>query len=67
MRSILGAASNFGEVYGIAGGFHGFHDFRLFEGLSLIHPCHCTQYKEEIVDLFPGKASECGAGLVIQL
>jgi len=67
MRSILGAASNFGEVYGIAGGFHGFHDFRLFEGLSLIHPCHCTQHKGEILDLFPGKALECGAGLVVQL
>lgn len=67
MSSILSAASNFGEVYGIAGGFHGFHNFGLFEGLSLIHPCHCTQHKEEILDLFPGKASECGAGLVIQL
>jgi len=27
MRSILGAASKFGKPYGIAGGFHGFHDF----------------------------------------
>ncbi|MFP3879503.1 MAG: MBL fold metallo-hydrolase [Dehalococcoidia bacterium] len=67
MRSILNAASNFGAVYGIAGGFHGFHDFELFEGLSLIYPCHCTQYKMEILDLFPNRASECGAGLVIQL
>ena len=67
MRNILSAASKFGKVYGIAGGFHGFHDFRLFESLSLIYPCHCTQYKREILDLFPDKASECGAGLVIQL
>jgi 7,8-dihydropterin-6-yl-methyl-4-(beta-D-ribofuranosyl)aminobenzene 5'-phosphate synthase len=67
MKSILSAASNFGVVYGIAGGFHGFHDFQLFESLSLIYPCHCTQHKWEILDLFPGKASECGAGLVIQL
>ena len=67
MRNILSAASNFGEVYGIAGGFHGFHDFKLFENLSLIYPCHCTQYKRQILDLYPGKASECGAGLVIQL
>jgi 7,8-dihydropterin-6-yl-methyl-4-(beta-D-ribofuranosyl)aminobenzene 5'-phosphate synthase len=67
MRNILSAASKFGKVYGIAGGFHGFQDFGLFESLSLIYPCHCTQHKGEILDLFPGKASECGAGLVIQL
>jgi 7,8-dihydropterin-6-yl-methyl-4-(beta-D-ribofuranosyl)aminobenzene 5'-phosphate synthase len=67
MKDILNAASKFGKVYGIAGGFHGFHDFKLFESLSLIYPCHCTQYKRQILDLYPGKASECGAGLVIQL
>ena len=67
MKSILSAASKFGKVYGIAGGFHGFRDFRLFENLSHIYPCHCTQYKKQILDLFPGKATECGAGLVIQL
>ena len=67
MRNILSAASKFGKVYGIAGGFHGFHDFKLFESLSLIYPCHCTQYKRQILDSFPSKASECGAGIVIQL
>lgn len=67
MRNILSAASKFGKLYGIAGGFHGFQDFKLFEGLSIICPCHCTQYKREILDLFPGKASQCGAGLVIEL
>jgi 7,8-dihydropterin-6-yl-methyl-4-(beta-D-ribofuranosyl)aminobenzene 5'-phosphate synthase len=67
MGSILNAAPKFGKVYGIAGGFHGFRDFRLFESLSLIYPCHCTQYKKQILELFPSKASECGAGLVIQL
>lgn len=67
MRNILNAASKFGKVYGIAGGFHGFQDFKLFESLSLIYPCHCTQHKREILDLFSDKASECGAGLVIQL
>jgi 7,8-dihydropterin-6-yl-methyl-4-(beta-D-ribofuranosyl)aminobenzene 5'-phosphate synthase len=67
MRRILSAASKFGKVYGIAGGFHGFRDFRLFESLSLIYPCHCTEYKRQILELLPGKASECGAGLVIQL
>lgn len=67
MRNILSAASRFGELYGIAGGLHGFHDFKLFENLSLIYPCHCTQYKEEILHLFPGRASRCGAGLMVDL
>jgi len=67
MRGILKAASKFGRVYGIVGGFHGFHDFKTFEGLSLTYPCHCTQYKREILDLFKDKALECGAGLAIEL
>lgn len=67
MKSILGAAARFGELYGIAGGFHGFCDFRVFNGLSLICPCHCTMYKQEIRDLFGDKTLECGAGLVIEL
>jgi 7,8-dihydropterin-6-yl-methyl-4-(beta-D-ribofuranosyl)aminobenzene 5'-phosphate synthase len=67
MRSILGAAAKLGKVYGIAGGFHGFSDFKAFDDLSIIYPCHCTMYKREILDLFKGKALECGAGLVIEL
>lgn len=67
MKSILSAASKFGRVYGIAGGFHGFRDFRFFERLSQIFPCHCTHYKKQILESFSGRASGCGAGLVIQL
>ena len=64
---ILDAASRWGKVYGIMGGFHGFRDFDRLEGLSLICPCHCTQYKSEIKRLFPDKCLECGAGLVIEV
>lgn len=64
---ILAAAAKFGELYGIAGGFHGFHNFEAFRGLSLIYPCHCTTYKQEIRDLFEDKVLECGAGLTIEL
>lgn len=67
MQGILDSASRFGRVYGIAGGFHGFRDFKAFDGLSLIYPCHCTQHKREILDLFKGKAFGCGAGLRIEL
>ncbi len=67
MKNILKAASKFGKLYGIAGGFHGFHEFDAFNDLSLIYPCHCTSYKAKIIELFKDKASECGAGLVIEL
>jgi len=63
---IINAASEFGKVYGIVGGFHGFHDFDKLRGLSLICPCHCTQYKSEIRRLFPEQCVECGAGLELQ-
>jgi len=67
MERILAAAARFGELYGIAGGFHGFHDFKLFKGLSLICPCHCTRYKQEIRDLFGDTTLKCGVGTVIEL
>jgi len=64
--NIIDAASRFGRVYGIIGGFHGFHDFDRLSGLSLIGPCHCTQYKSEILELFPQQCVSCGAGLVVE-
>jgi len=67
IESIFTAAAKFGELYGIAGGFHGFHKFEAFHGLSLICPCHCTKHKQEIRDLFKHRTLACGAGLVIEL
>lgn len=67
VRNILKAASEFGTVYGIGGGFHGFNDFKALEGLSLIYPCHCTQHRMKIRTLFPDTSRDCGVGLVIEL
>jgi 7,8-dihydropterin-6-yl-methyl-4-(beta-D-ribofuranosyl)aminobenzene 5'-phosphate synthase len=64
--NILDAASRFGKVYAILGGFHGFRYFERLKGLSLICPCHCTQYKSEISKLFPQQYIKCGAGLVLE-
>ena len=66
LGEIIDAASRFGKVYGVVGGFHAFHDFRRLEGLSLIGPCHCTQYKTEIRRLFPKQCIECGVGMVLE-
>ena len=65
--TILNAASCHGAVYGIIGGLHGFHDFDRLDGLSLVCPCHCTQYKSELRRLFPNQYVTCGAGLELEL
>ncbi len=64
---IIDAASRYGKVDGILGGFHGFRQFERLNGLSLVSPCHCTQYKKEIKRLFPEQCVECGAGLVLDM
>lgn len=66
VHTILNAASKFGEIYGVIGGFHGFSDFNILKGVKLISPCHCTQYKREIARAFPKQYMRCGAGLVIE-
>ena len=65
--AILDAATSHGKVYGIIGGLHGFRDFSQLDGLSLICPCHCTQYKEELAHRFPERYLGCGAGLELEL
>ena len=67
VEKILAVAARFGELYGIAGGFHGFRDFELLQRLSLVCPCHCTKYKREIHDLFRDRTTECGVGSAIEL
>ena len=64
---ILDAASGFGEVWGLIGGLHGFHDFRRLDPFSLVCPCHCTVYREEIRRLLRGRCVNGGVGTVIEL
>ena len=64
---IIDAASRYGKVNGIIGGFHEFRDFDRLKGLSLICPCHCTQHTADIRHLFPEQCMKCGAGLVLEL
>lgn len=67
MEHILGAASQFGPLYGIIGGLHGFDKFSLFDNLSLICPTHCTQHKQEIRERFGNRVIEGGVGKVIEV
>lgn len=67
MQNILTSASQFGDIYGIIGGLHGFDEFHLFNDLKLICPTHCTQHKSEIKNLFPLYHSEGGVGWTINI
>ncbi len=67
VESILKAASEFGTPYALIGGLHGFNRFEVLKGLSLICPCHCTQYQKEIFSLYPDVSIQGGAGRVISL
>jgi len=64
---ILNNASAYGKISSIIGGLHGFRDLGRLDGLSLICPCHCTRYKEELECLFPEQYLGCGAGLELEL
>ena len=67
MENILKAASQFGKVYAIIGGLHGFNEFELFKDLEVICPTHCTQHIAEIKSLYPDKYIEGGAGKIIEI
>jgi len=67
MRHILDAGSEFGKIYGIIGGLHGFNEFELFRDLNLICPAHCTQHQSEIRALYPDKCISGGAGTIISV
>jgi 7,8-dihydropterin-6-yl-methyl-4-(beta-D-ribofuranosyl)aminobenzene 5'-phosphate synthase len=65
MAHILDAASQFGKVYAIIGGLHGFREYDLFKDLELICPTHCTQHKAEIRSLYSENYVDGGAGKII--
>lgn len=66
MDRILKAASQFGKVYAIIGGMHGFSDFELFQDFELICPAHCTQHTKAIKSLYPEKYIDGGVGQIIE-
>ena len=62
--AIMDAASGIGEICGIIGGFHGFSDYHLLNGVKFLSPCHCTQHLSEIVSRFPDAYHKNGVGRV---
>ena len=67
LKTIIEKSGEFGKIYGIMGGFHGFSDFEILKGIELVAPCHCTQHAREIRRLYPDSYKEIKAGSVIEL
>lgn len=67
LENILNVARKQGKIYAVLGGFHGFNKFDAIQDVSLILPCHCTQYKQKILALYPQNSSRCGAGKIIDI
>lgn len=65
--NILDSAKQYGELYGLIGGLHGFNDFDLLGPLNLVCATHCTQHKDQIEHLYPQKCVEGGAGTEIDI
>ncbi len=64
MANILNRAAQFGPLYGILGGLHGFNQYDLFKNLQFICPTHCTQHLKEIKEHFPDRTHFGGVGKV---
>lgn len=67
LTNILRKASQFGEIYGVVGGFHGFSQVKALRGMKLIVPCHCTRLKSELLSLYPESCLPCSAGCVVKV
>jgi 7,8-dihydropterin-6-yl-methyl-4-(beta-D-ribofuranosyl)aminobenzene 5'-phosphate synthase len=67
LTRVIEAASRFGNVRNVVGGFGEFWDIERLNSLSLVCPCHCTAHKSEIANLLPQKCIQSGVGSVIEL
>ena len=67
LENIIEKAGQLGKIYGVMGGFHGFSRLEKLQGIELIAPCHCTQYKQEIKERYPAQFREVKAGSVIEI
>jgi len=67
IKNILKTARNIGDIVGIIGGFHGFNDYPILEGLDLICPCHCTQHIQEIKNFYSDVCIDGGVGKIFDI
>ncbi len=65
--NIVEKAKEFGNVYAVMGGFHGFSNLGYLKDLELIVPCHCTEKKQEILEMYPEKSKLGKTGMAIEV
>ena len=67
LENIIEKAHEFGDIYAVVGGFHGFSRLDALEGIKLVAACHCTVQKNEILERFPESCADCRTGLVFEV
>jgi 7,8-dihydropterin-6-yl-methyl-4-(beta-D-ribofuranosyl)aminobenzene 5'-phosphate synthase len=67
LEKILENASQFGNIYAVIGGFHGFDRLEALAGIPVIVPTHCTQKKDELIRRYPDQVQFVGAGSELKL
>jgi 7,8-dihydropterin-6-yl-methyl-4-(beta-D-ribofuranosyl)aminobenzene 5'-phosphate synthase len=67
VKEILNTASEYGTLYALIGGLHGFSQFEAVKNLGLICATHCTQHTKQIGTLFSDVFVEGGAGQIIEI
>ena len=66
LENIIKRSREWGEIYGIVGGFHD-SNIDILKGIPLIMSCHCTEKIGEIRQKLPESYKECFAGVYIEL
>ena len=67
LDTIMNFAKDFGTIYGVVGGFHGFDKLETLRDVGVIVPCHCTRLKKRILSEFSKTSLQCAAGFVINI
>lgn len=60
--NIIEKATEYGNVYAVIGGFHGFDKLEALKDIEVIGSCHCTEKVKEIKKMYPDKYLELKAG-----
>ncbi|MHA1309306.1 MAG: MBL fold metallo-hydrolase [Candidatus Helarchaeota archaeon] len=64
---IIDFTKNYGKIFGVMGGFHGFAKLEKLKDIDFIAPCHCTSQTDAIKRLYQDKVHDCGAGKQYEL
>ena len=60
--NILNFIKNYGKIYWVLGGFHGFSNLKYLKDIPVLSPCHCTTHLNKIKEMYPKNYKECCAG-----